>query len=89
MGGNEMTTLTSYLLFDGKCQQAMEFYKSCFGGELTATKVKDSPAKDFMPAVQQEKIVNAGSETASWRFQLRTGYGLTELQFAATRSDSI
>jgi PhnB protein len=59
MAGNEMTTLTPYLLFDGKCQQAMEFYKSCFGGELTATKVKDSPAKDFMPAVQQEKIVNA------------------------------
>jgi PhnB protein len=46
-------------LFDGKCQQAMEFYKSCFGGELTASKVKDSPAKDFMPAIQQEKIVNA------------------------------
>ena len=57
--GNEMTTLTPYLLFDGKCQQAMEFYKSCFGGELGVTKVKDSPAKDFMPAVQQEKIVNA------------------------------
>jgi len=59
IGGNEMTTLTPYLLFDGKCQQAMEFYKFCFGGELTATKVKDSPAKDHMPAVQQEKILNA------------------------------
>ncbi len=57
--GNEMTTLTPYLLFDGKCQQAMEFYKSNFGGELAATKVKDSPAKDFMPAFQHEKIVNA------------------------------
>jgi PhnB protein len=59
IGGNEMTTLTPYLLFDGKCQQAMDFYKSCFGGELAATKVKDSPAKDFMPAFQQDKIVNA------------------------------
>src|SRR5438477_11273564 len=59
IGGNGMTTLTPYLLFDGKCQQAMEFYKSCFGGELTATKVKDSPAKDFMPAFQHEKIVTA------------------------------
>ncbi len=59
IGGNGMITLTPYLLFDGKCQQAMEFYKSCFGRELTATKVKDSPAKDFMPAFQQEKIVNA------------------------------
>jgi hypothetical protein len=45
MGGDEMTSLTPYLLFEGKCQQAMEFYNSCFGGELTATKVKDSPAR--------------------------------------------
>jgi PhnB protein len=58
--GEQMATaLTPYLLFDGKCKQAMEFYESCFGGELTVTKVKDSPAKDFMPAVQQEKVVNA------------------------------
>jgi PhnB protein len=54
-----MTTLTPYLFFNGSCHEAMEFYKSCFGGELTATKVKDSPAKDFMPAVQQDKILNA------------------------------
>jgi PhnB protein len=57
--GNEMTTLTPYLLFDGKCQQAMEFYNPCFGGDLAVTKVKDSPAKDFMAAFQQDKIVNA------------------------------
>lgn len=44
-----MTTLTPYLLFDGNCHPAMEFYKSCFGRELTSTKVKDSPAKDMMP----------------------------------------
>jgi PhnB protein len=58
-GGDEMTTLTPYLLFDGSCHAAMEFYKACFGGNLIATKVKDSPAKDHMPAVQQEKILNA------------------------------
>jgi PhnB protein len=59
MGEIEMTTLTPYLLFDGSCHKAMEFYQSCFGGELTAIKVKDSPAKDHMPAVQQEKTLNA------------------------------
>src|ERR1700751_5262269 len=60
MNGDQMpTALTPYLLFDGHCKQAMEFYNSCFGGELTITKVKDSAAKDFMPAVQQEKVVNA------------------------------
>jgi PhnB protein len=58
-GEDYMTTLTPYILFDGNCQQAMEFYKSCFGGELNSMKVKDSPAKDYMPAVQQEKTINA------------------------------
>ena len=57
--GDAMTTLTPYLLFDGSCHKAMEFYKSCFGEELTVTKVKDSPAKGSMPGVQQEKIINA------------------------------
>jgi uncharacterized glyoxalase superfamily protein PhnB len=37
----------------------MEFYKSGFGGELSATKVKDSPVKNHVPAVQQDKIINA------------------------------
>jgi PhnB protein len=54
-----MTTLTPYLLFDGNCLQAMEFYKSCLGGELTFTKVKDSPVKDQMPPVQLNKTLNA------------------------------
>jgi PhnB protein len=57
--GDEMTTLTPYLLFDGHCQHAMEFYQSCFGGELSVTKVKDSPVKDRMPAIQQDKVLNA------------------------------
>ncbi len=58
--GEHMTpTLTPYLLFEGTCLQAMEFYQSCFGGELTSMKVKDSPIKDHMPAAQREKILNA------------------------------
>ena len=52
-------TLTPYLLFDGSCHDAMAFYKSVFGGDLTSVKVKDSPAKDHFPAFQQEKIINA------------------------------
>ena len=57
--GDEMTTLSPYLLFDGNCHQAMEFYKSCLGGELTLVKVKDSPVKDQMPPVQLNKVLNA------------------------------
>jgi PhnB protein len=54
-----MTTLTTYLLFNGNCKQAMEFYKSVFGGELTLTKVGESAAKDFMPPALHDKVVNA------------------------------
>jgi PhnB protein len=57
--GDEMTTLTPYLLFDGNCHQAMEFYRSCFGGELTSVKVKDSPAKDHMAPAQLNKTIHA------------------------------
>jgi PhnB protein len=60
-----MAALTSYLLFDGNCKEGMEFYKSCLGGELTQMKVGDSPAKEFMPASQHEKIVNARLRSGS------------------------
>ena len=60
-----MTNLTTYLLFDGKCDQAMEFYKSCFQGDLTMIKVKDSPVKDQMPAGQQDKVLNARLKSTS------------------------
>ena len=54
-----MTTLTPYLLFDGNCRQAMEFYRSCLGGELILTVVKDTPAKERIPASQHDKVLNA------------------------------
>lgn len=57
--GNAMTTMMPYLLFDGTCLEAMGFYQSIFGGELTVTKVKDSAAKSQMQAFQQERILNA------------------------------
>lgn len=57
--GESIMTLTPYLLFDGTCHDALQFYNSVFGGELASIKVKDSPAKDHMPAFQQDKIINA------------------------------
>jgi len=54
-----MINLTPFLLFDGNCAEAMTFYHSCLGGELTLTKLSDTPMKDQMPVVLHEKIVNA------------------------------
>ena len=54
-----MISLTSYLLLDGTCKPAMEFYQACLGGELTLTTVGDSPMKSFFPASMHHKVVNA------------------------------
>lgn len=44
-----MTTITPYLSFNGNCKEAMEFYKSCLGGELEISLVGDSPMAEQMP----------------------------------------
>lgn len=54
-----MPKLTPYLVLDGTCAEAMAFYHSCLGGELTVVRVADSPMKDHMPAAVQHKVLNA------------------------------
>ena len=44
-----MMTLTPYLSFNGNCAEAMEFYKSCLGGDLDLQKVGDAPKEAQMP----------------------------------------
>jgi PhnB protein len=57
-----MTTrmrVTTYLLFDGSCREAMTFYHSILGGELTMTTVAESPMKEMFPPALQGRIVSA------------------------------
>ena len=51
--------LSTYLLFDGDCKAAMEFYHSVFGGELTLTTVGESPMKDAFPSSMHSRVLNA------------------------------
>jgi PhnB protein len=54
-----MLRCTPFLLFDGNCAEAMTFYHSCLGGELTITKLGDSPMKDQLPPEKHDRIINA------------------------------
>jgi len=54
-----MITLTPFLLFDGNCAEAMAFYQSCLGGDLTITKVGETPMKGHMPPEQHHKVAHA------------------------------
>ena len=54
-----MLHCTPFLLFDGNCAEAMTFYNQCFGGELTLTKLGDTPMKaQFLPE-KHNRIINA------------------------------
>ncbi|MGD0391603.1 MAG: VOC family protein [Acidimicrobiales bacterium] len=48
--------LTPFLLFDGNCAEAMAFYQSCLGGELSMTKLGDTPMGSDAPPEHQHKV---------------------------------
>jgi PhnB protein len=54
-----MLSCTPFLLFDGNCAEAMTFYHKCLGGELTLTKLGDTPMKDTLPPEKHDRIINA------------------------------
>jgi PhnB protein len=54
-----MLKTSPFLLFDGNCAEAMTFYHECFGGELSLTKLADTPMKDMIPPEKHNRIINA------------------------------
>ena len=54
-----MLRSTPFLLFDGNCSEAMTFYHKCLGGELTLTKLSDTPMKDMFPPEKHNRLINA------------------------------
>ncbi|OFX49889.1 MAG: glyoxalase [Bacteroidetes bacterium GWA2_30_7] len=48
-----MATVNVYLTFNGKCEEAFNFYKSVFGGEFSYVgRFKDMPPQEGMPPLQ-------------------------------------
>lgn len=39
-----MLSINPYINFNGNCEEAFNFYKSVFGGEMTLSRFKDTPA---------------------------------------------
>jgi PhnB protein len=54
-----MLRCTPFLLFDGNCAEAMTFYHQCLGGDLTLTRLADTPMKDQFPKEKHNRIINA------------------------------
>lgn len=54
-----MLRATPFLLFDGNCAEAMTFYHGCLGGDLTITKLGDTPMKEQFPPEKHSRVINA------------------------------
>ena len=54
-----MQTINAYFNFMGNTEEAMNFYRSVFGGEFTAfTRFKELPGSEQIPAHEQNKIMH-------------------------------
>jgi len=52
-------TLTPYLFFQGNAKEAMEFYKTVFGGELEVQTMGDTPKEAQMPNAKPTDVMHA------------------------------
>ena len=54
-----MAKLNPYLNFNGRCTEAMNFYKGIFGEDLQLMLAGDSPAKDQMPPEMHNQVMHS------------------------------
>jgi PhnB protein len=54
-----VVNLNPFLLFEGNSVEAMNYYKTCLGGDLTITRVRDTPMSAQAPAHLQDKVAYA------------------------------
>jgi PhnB protein len=53
------TRINVYLNLNGKCEEAMNFYKDCLGGELILNKVEGSQVENEFPPEMKNKIMHS------------------------------
>ena len=52
--------INTYLIFDGRCEEAFRFYEKLLGGKIVAMMThKGTPAEAHVPAAWGEKIIHA------------------------------
>ena len=55
-----MKWINAYLMFDGNCREAMEFYRNCFGGELALTNFTEEQFAGAADRVMHARLAQGG-----------------------------
>ena len=67
------TQLVPYLFLYGRCEEALEFYKSVFGGSYELMRVSDAPMASEMPPDSGNRVMHASFTADSIAFMASDG----------------
>jgi PhnB protein len=65
--------LQPYIFFWGRCQEALEYYKSVFGGTYEMTTVANGPMAEQAPPDWQDKVMHASFTSGDLTFLCADG----------------
>jgi len=75
--------LQSYLFFDGRCEEAIEFYKRAIGAEVQALmRFKENPEPQMGPPGSGEKVMHANVLIGGEQVMMSDGQCLGKPSFA-------
>ena len=65
-----------YLFFNGRCEEALNFYRTAVGAEITALiRFKDNPQPQMNPPGSEEKIMHASFRVGASEIMASDGCG--------------
>ena len=79
------TRIQPYLFFNGRCEEALEFYKQALGAQVTMLmRFKENPdprAKDMVAPGSDEKVMHANLQVLGENIMASDGMGSGETAF--------
>jgi PhnB protein len=65
--------LEPYIFFYGRCEEALDFYKSAIGGTYELNRFEGSPMADQVPADMRNKVMHASFKGDGFSFMASDG----------------
>lgn len=66
--------LEPYLFFHGRCEEALNFYKNCLGGEIVGiSRFAGSPMESQVDAAYRDKVMHASFVSGDVKFMASDG----------------
>jgi PhnB protein len=71
------TLVQPYLFFDGRCEEALEFYRTALGAEIEGImRYKDSPDPAMIPPGAADKVMHASFRVGSTTLMASDGHAI-------------